>query len=231
MSDDLPSLDDFGGTARLFPLPNLVLFPHVAQPLHIFEPRYRQMTADALDDDRLLAMALLRPGWEEDSHQQPPIHAVVCLGRILHDERLADGRYNLLLQGVSRARIRAELKADKLYRVARVELLADVPVAPPAREAALRQQLGRAVAPFFSEHPPAASQLQRLLESGVPLGALCDIFAFALPLEVETKQQLLDETHVEPRLRLLLRHLEAGTPPGAAKVAPGRRFPPEFSAN
>src|SRR5213080_2405252 len=100
MSEDLSSLCDFQGTARLFPLPNLVLFPHVGQPLHVFEPRYRQLMADALDDDRLIALALLRPGWEEDYHKKPPIHEMVCLGRINNEEKLADGRYNLLLHGV-----------------------------------------------------------------------------------------------------------------------------------
>ena len=105
MSQNPSSLDDFGGTARLFPLPNLVLFPHVVQPLHIFEARYRQMMADALDDDRLLAMALLRPGWEEEYDKRPAIHPMVCLGRIAEEERLADGRYNLMLQGLSRARV------------------------------------------------------------------------------------------------------------------------------
>src|ERR1700722_13009146 len=115
MSEELSSLSSFGGTARLFPLPNLVLFPHVVQPLHIFEPRYRQLMADALADDRLITMALLRPGWEEDYHQKPPIHSVVCLGRIHQEDRLADGRYNLLLEGLWRARIREEVSGDRLY--------------------------------------------------------------------------------------------------------------------
>ena len=86
MSQNPPGLEDFCGTVRLFPLPNLVLFPHVAQPLHIFEPRYRQMTADALEDDRLLAMALLQPDAEEQG-AAPPIHRVVCVGRILQVAR------------------------------------------------------------------------------------------------------------------------------------------------
>ena len=113
MSDDLTPLSGFGGTARLFPLPNLVLFPHVVQPLHIFEPRYRELMADALAGDRLIALALLRPGWEEDYDQQPPIHPVICLGSIHKEERLPDGRYNLLLQGVSRARVLEEVPSPK----------------------------------------------------------------------------------------------------------------------
>src|SRR5262245_52740264 len=94
----------FAGTARLFPLPNLVLFPNVAQPLHIFEPRYRQLMADALADDRLITMALLRPGWEQDYHKSPPLYPVACVGRIAQEQRLPDGRFNLLLQGLCRAR-------------------------------------------------------------------------------------------------------------------------------
>src|SRR3954465_8007381 len=101
MSDHPESLDDFGGTARLFPLPNLVLFPSVVQPLHVFEPRYRQLMVDALAEDRLIAMALLQPGWEDDYHKRPPIYPGVCIGRIFKEEKLEDGRFNLLLQGAA----------------------------------------------------------------------------------------------------------------------------------
>src|SRR5256885_4062278 len=94
---DLPIFDPetFSGKVRLFPLPNLVLFPHVLQPLHVFEPRYRQLLTDALDDDRMIALALLRPGWEDDYDKRPPIHPVVCIGKVHNEERFADGRYNL----------------------------------------------------------------------------------------------------------------------------------------
>src|SRR5437763_5081870 len=102
MKDDSAILADFRGVARLFPLPNLVLFPHVVQPLHVFEPRYRQMTADALAGDRLIALALLKSGWEDDYDAQPPIHGVGCLGRVAAEQLLPDGRYNLLLRGLSR---------------------------------------------------------------------------------------------------------------------------------
>ena len=106
MSEHPSPLAGFNGTARLFPLTNLVLFPHVVQPLHIFEPRYRQMIRDALAADRLIAMVLLRPGWEEQYEGRPAVHAVACLGRILAEQPLDDGRYNLLLRGLSRVRLR-----------------------------------------------------------------------------------------------------------------------------
>src|SRR5205807_1511805 len=79
MSDDLP----FDGHARLFPLPNLVCFPQVVQPLHIFEPRYRAMTEDALAGDRRIALVLPRPGWETDYDGRPSVHSIACLGKIV----------------------------------------------------------------------------------------------------------------------------------------------------
>src|SRR4051812_17609204 len=94
----------------LFPLPNVVLLPRAVLPLHVFEERYKVMTADALRGERLVAMALLKAGWERDYYQAPGIEPVVCVGRILSHERLPDGRYNFLLQGVMRARIAREVR-------------------------------------------------------------------------------------------------------------------------
>src|SRR5712692_4628233 len=98
-----------GGLIRLFPLPNMVLFPGAMQPLHIFEPRYRQMTADALAGDRLIALVLPSPGWEKEYADRPALHPMACVGRIAGEHRLADGRFNLLLQGMRRVRIVEEV--------------------------------------------------------------------------------------------------------------------------
>jgi Lon protease-like protein len=216
----LPS--DFEGVVRLFPLPNLVLFPSVMQPLHIFEPRYRRLTADALAGDRLLSLVLLRPGWEGDYEGRPALYEVCCVGKIIADQRLPDGRYNLLVRGLSRARIVEELPAALPYRSARVDLLPDVSVARPGRERALRRQLVGRAPSWFPAEGAIREQLVKLLDSDLPLGALCDIVAFALPLAVEAKQELLGEPDVGRRARRLLRHL------GPAKE---RKFPPEFSTN
>src|SRR3954470_5194925 len=104
MSDDLNPFS----AVPLFPLPNVVLFPRAVIPLHVFEERYKAMTADALRGDRRIAMALLCPGWEKSYHARPAIERVVCVGRILSAERLPDGKYNFLLQGEARAVIVAE---------------------------------------------------------------------------------------------------------------------------
>jgi Lon protease-like protein len=230
MADDLSSLSGFSGKVRLFPLPNLVLFPHVLQPLHVFEPRYRQLMTDALRDDRMMALALLRPGWEEDYHKQPPIHPVVCIGKILNEEKLADGRYNLMLQGLCRARIDKELHTDRLYRVGHVHLMPDSPIKSPKRESEVRRQIGKHLAEWFANHPTALGQLNKLLQSSLPSGALCDIFSFALPIESEAKQRLLEQAEVEQRVLYLIEHLQALPPPEADHAA-ARKFPPEFSHN
>lgn len=229
MSQDNFSAENIGDTVRLFPLPNLVLFPHVAQPLHIFEQRYRQLMADALADDRRITMALLQPGWEEDYHRAPAIHPMVCIGRILQEEPQDDGRYNLLLQGITRARIIEEIPTQRLYRTARVEICSDRTITSAQLEQTLRHNLGQQVLPFFSAHAQAAEQLRGLLASPLSLGALCDIFSFALPLDVEVKQTLLEECDVQLRVERLLASLEGNRPPGGEPTP--RRFPPEFSSN
>src|SRR5260370_38632494 len=89
----------------LFPLPNVVLFPNVFLPLHIFEPRYREMVADAVASDRMIGMVLLRPGWDRDYEGTPPVYPLGCSGVITHVEALADGRFNIVLRGLERFRI------------------------------------------------------------------------------------------------------------------------------
>src|SRR4051794_30821611 len=92
-------------TIPIFPLPNVVLFPNVFLPLHIFEPRYRAMVADALAGDRIIGMTLLQPGFEGDYEGRPPVYAIGCAGLITHSEVLPDGRYNIVLRGLERFRI------------------------------------------------------------------------------------------------------------------------------
>lgn len=227
MSDTFSPLSGFTGCARLFPLPNLVFFPQVMQPLHIFEPRYRQMTADALEGDRLIAMVLTMPGWEKDYSGSPEIYSVGTLGKIVADQKLEDGRYNILLRGLGRIHLSDEITHNKLYRKARAELLVEVPVGNDARERRLRKKLLKEAPAYFSHKGVILEQFRKLLETDVPLGTLCDLVAFALPLDVEFKQALLEELDVATRASLLLKHLASLTKPQTAKLP----FPPEFSRN
>ena len=109
-------------TIPIFPLPNVVLFPNVFLPLHIFEPRYRAMLAAALAGDRIIGMTLLMPGYEADYQGRPPVYAVGCAGVITHSEPLPDGRSNVVLRGIEKFRI-VEEDTSREYRVARIEPL------------------------------------------------------------------------------------------------------------
>src|SRR3954470_1563852 len=124
MSDDLNPFS----AVPLFPLPNVVLFPRAVLPLHVFEERYKAMTADALRGDRQVAMALLKPGWERDYYSRRAIEPVVCIGTILTHERLPDGKYNFLLQGHTRARVVQEADGEQDYRVATLEPIVETEV-------------------------------------------------------------------------------------------------------
>jgi Lon protease-like protein len=233
-SQDRSKLDQFSGVARLFPLPNLVLFPNVVQPLHIFEPRYRQMMADALANDRLIGMGLLDQGSPGQISGLPVIHPVICLGHIFREERMPDGRFNFLLQGVARARIVEELPSGKLYREVRVELLHEVPAASGDQEEELRQTLMQRVSDWFIHQPAAQTQLKKLFKGSLTLGMLCDVLGFALPLPLELKQELLEMVDIEERANTLLTSLEENSPPEAEDEPapkPAQRFPPDFSLN
>ena len=227
MSEPSP-LAGFTGKARLFPLPNLVFFPQVMQPLHIFEPRYREMTADALAGDRFIAVVLPAPGWEKDYANAPALHSVACLGRIVAEQKLDDGRFNILLRGLARIRVVKEIASKKFYRIARTEILHEVPLDDEALALHWRKTLIDKAAGWFPNQGELGEQFGKLLHSDLALGVLCDIMTFALPLDAEFKQTLLEQLNVEARLRVLHDFLEETK---AAADQSQRRFPPEFSAN
>jgi Lon protease-like protein len=221
----------FSGVTRLFPLPNLVLYPHVMQPLHIFEDRYREMLEDALAGDGLIAMAVLEPGWEDDYDSRPPVAPYACLGKVVAHHRLEDGHYNVLLLGVQRIRIVEELDPLRSFRQARVELLEDCyDFASVAEKNRMQEKLLAA----FRKHLPCTcqlpEQLEEMLSCHLPLGLLTDLAAYALPLDAEVKRQMLAERRVSVRAKTLLSQVEALA--GAAAVTPASGgFPPRFSDN
>jgi len=219
----------FSGLVRLFPLPNLVMFPHVLQPLHVFEPRYRDLLAEALQGDRLITMALLAPGWENDYEGRPPLYPVGCLGRIAACHRLDDGRYNLLLVGLKRVGLLKEVEPIKTFREARAQLYDDhYPPGGAGKRSLIQQRLLGDFQRILPRLPEAQEPLQELLAGEIPLGMLTDIVAYTLDLDLSAKQRLLRECNVDRRATLLLEWLP--------ELARARResapsFPPRFSAN
>lgn len=231
--DDLSyALEQFSGTARLFPLPGLVLFPHVMQPLHIFESRYCDLLEAAVADDRLITMATLEPGWEDNYEGRPPIYPMACLGRVNVHHRLPDGGYNLLLLGLRRVRIVRELPPSKPYREAQAEICDDLyPASEAAARVEVQKRLRGAFVRVLPNLPEAHEQLDQLLSSDIPLGVLTDVISYMVDIDLGEKESLLAETNVLRRATWLvdrLNRLSTDREPGrAGKIA----FPPSFSVN
>ena len=127
MNDDSLAFspENFSGFARLFPLPNLVMFPHVMQAMHIFEPRYRSLFEEAISDDKHIALGVLAPGWEVDYEGRPALESMACLCRIATYQRTPEGTYNVLLLGVRRIQLQKELPPTKPFRVAEAQIIED----------------------------------------------------------------------------------------------------------
>ncbi|HIA14721.1 MAG TPA: Lon family ATP-dependent protease [Nitrospirales bacterium] len=106
----------------IFPLPNVVLFPHTYLPLHVFEPRYREMVHDASSRGRCLGMALLKDGWEDHYEESPQIFAQGTVGRMVSVKKMSDGRYNIVLQGLRRC-VYEEQEVSTSYRQVKLSLL------------------------------------------------------------------------------------------------------------
>ena len=233
MSDTFDVQDElklFTGQAPLFPLPNVVQLPHTWQPLHIFEPRYRAMINDALEADRLIAMALLCPNQDQAyESKSAKIHNVVCLGRIAVEERLPDGRFNLALRGLCRARIETEIDDDQPYRTAELTLLSDFYPSEPTIDRRHRQRELLSGATEILPELQSDPLLHQLLDAEIPLGVLCDVLTHSLGLSTLDAQLLLEEPDVDLRSDLVLNHLRHRQRSLAAGVASG--FPPAFSRN
>jgi Lon protease-like protein len=196
----------------IFPLPNVVLFPNVFLPLHIFESRYREMVADAIENDRLIGMVLLRPGWERDYEERPPVYPTGCSGLITHVERLADGRYNIVLRGIERFRVLQEDHC-RSYRRAAVEPLAERGLSAEDRAAIKlqRSKLEGLLVPSAEgdlRHAQATDSKFPKIPSGMPDEDLVNALAQYLDLEPLEKQALLEQQSLRARAESLVELLE-----------------------
>ena len=219
MSDLLP----------LFPLPNVVLFPNVFLPLHIFEPRYREMVAEAIASDRLIGMVLLKPGWEHDYEGRPPVYPVGCSGVITHLERQADGCSNIVLRGVERFRI-VEENHERSYRRASIEPLAERRLGADDRAILQRQRsrLETLLAPAVERdlaRMQGASQDPKpgpdaIIPSGMADVDLVNALAQYLDLEPVEKQALLERQCLRTRAESLVELLEMKMMLGRVPIGP-----------
>jgi len=199
-----PSAAGAGSVVPLFPLPNVFLFPGTLMPLHIFEPRYRQMIEDILDGPGRLVVSAVLEGWQDQLAGAPPVLPVAGLGEIARHERLQDGRFMIWLAGLARVSLR-EVPSDRLYRKVEILPLPEEP-APQQAEQDLRARLTQAVrarAPELSELPPE-----------LPLGRLTDLLLMNLQLPQVCMQDLYSRLAVAERAeRVLKEHAQRPLPP------------------
>lgn len=196
----------------IFPLPNVVLFPDALLPLHIFEPRYRAMTEDALEGNRLIGMVLLAPG-RRSARGGPPVYPVGCAGSITQSKRLPDGRFNLVLKGVRRFHIQHEEASGTSYRVVTAELLDDPPFLELEHDARsqleeLRPELEEEILTLVRESAPDRVELLRKRMASLDPVALVHTLASGLDCSMVEKQGLLESPDPLERCHLLLRLLQ-----------------------
>ena len=190
----------------LFPLPNVVLFPEASLPLHIFEPRYREMIKTARQNERIIGMTLLKDGWEREYHGNPEIYETGCAGEIISLTLLDDGKYDIVLKGLFKFKIQEQI-FEKAFRQGWVE---------PCRDAGQEASLP----------PPLKNQLTTLLKKraitlrgGMQLLALVEKdsggeasgihkLCFALPFSTVEKQFLLEAENLVQQARRLIELLQ-----------------------
>lgn len=190
----------------IFPLPNCVLLPGGLLPLHVFEPRYRELTRDCLAGNQLMAIARLRPGYETSYYGRPPVYERCGVGRIICSEELPDGRFALLLRGVARIEIARELPPDKAYRLVEARVLADAACDVAQAQDHQRRliQLCDRLAEVIEKGGP---QLRDLVRSFDDPGACADAIAAALVMDADARQELIESCDPMVRLQRTLGHV------------------------
>lgn len=201
----LQRLDDSNLLALpIFPLPNAVLFPGMALPLHVFEERYRAMVAHCLAHQGALAIVLLQPGFEADYEGRPPITTVMGAGVIAAHEKLADGRYNLVVQGTDRIRLVHEHPPSEPFRTIHALRVEETPGSDPvgadATLRALLYQLG-------ARRPDLGAALGKLLAGASTPSRLVDLVAASVLGEAADRQRALETTDVTARIRWVTHEL------------------------
>ena len=183
-----------GRIVPLFPLPNVWLFPAVVLPLHVFEERYRQMIEDCLDGPGRIVLGTIQAGHEGDAPDSPPIYSVAGLGEIARHERLTDGRFNILLVGLTRVFVR-EVPSERLYRLVEAVPASEVPIAKE-REPGLRAELLAALAARTKDLPAIPDELAT--------AHVADMLVLRVALAHERMNELYSELDVEKRAHAAL---------------------------
>jgi hypothetical protein len=201
---DVCNLNEFSGTIPLFPLSTVVFFPNTLLPLHVFEPRYRQMVHDVSRSERIIGMALLKPGWEANYYGNPEVFDVVGMGRIVSSETFKDGRINIVLYGLKRVKI-LEITNEIPYRTAKVEIVENRLC---AGEEAYRSKIEELITRWNFGLGEKEKAHRININTRLPLESLTDALATLILPNVFDKQSLLEEPDVRNRAEVIIKDLQ-----------------------
>jgi uncharacterized protein len=193
-------------TIPIFPLPNVVLFPNVFQPLHIFESRYRAMVKDSLASDRIIGMVLLQPGFEANYEGRPRVYPIGCAGVITHSEALPDGRFNIVLRGLEKFRMTGE-DESRPYRLAHIDAVPEVATETDCATIKQYRERLEALLAAATEHRRSEARLPSAVPDQDLVNALAQYASFD-PIE---RQALLECDGVVSRCLALIELLEMKT--------------------
>lgn len=201
---DVSNLNSFSGTIPLFPLSTVVFFPNTLLPLHIFEPRYKQMVQDVMESEKIIGMALLKPGWESNYYGNPEVFDVVGMGRIVSSEMFKDGRINIVLYGLRRVKIE-EIVRDKPYRLAKVSIMQNM---HSGDDEIYRARIEELITKwnFILDEEQKSHRIN--INTKLPLDSLTDALATLVFSNVFDKQQLLEEPSIEKRAETIINYLQ-----------------------
>jgi len=201
---------DSSNVTPLFPLPDVVFFPKTLLPLHVYEPRYRALASEALEQDRIICTALLKPGWESDYYGSPEVYPVGCVGKIVHHQKLPDGRYNITLDGIGKVRIESSVRLTP-YRLVRVTPVEDD--SAWARGDKALEEAAELVRLFQQVHEGQAPSilLAEMFGQNMSPESILNTVALHLNAEPELKEQLLEMDSLDLRYQTLVQILRNAT--------------------
>ena len=192
----------------LFPLPNVVLFPHASLRLHIFEERYRALTRDILAGERFLAMGLIAES-ASPSDERPAVEPIAGVGEVLMAHELPDGRFNLVVRGHARVRIDEELASDHPYRLVAATVVPDLPIADRSEARDAEQALRVMIGQLADAIPEGGEPLRQIAAALETPAALADVAAAELIADLSVRQQLLETRDVTRRLERVAAEIAA----------------------
>ena len=204
----------------IFPLPDVVLFPGTILPLHVFEPRYVEMTRDVVGGSRRIGIVRLRPGYQSDYQGRPPIYPVATLGEVIACQELPDDRFAMIVRGSDRIAVTRELPALRAYREVAAIALPDRAV--DEREVAIqRHQLVAVCEQLAARLGDEGVWLRQLVHAADGASALSHALAASLVRDPDRRQELFEQCDPATRIDQLLEHASGllsrlGAAPSAA---------------